>query len=86
MPNLCGVDQKLMAETLHQLRTEKSQSIMTNKGGGGGGGGCMTTGKIKNPILFWTTDCTRILAKMDTSSQLLYHNIEKEGVDCMQAD
>lgn len=36
MPNLCGVDQKLMAETLQQLRTEKSQSIMTNKGGGGG--------------------------------------------------
>ena len=85
MPNLCGVDQKLMAETLHQLRTEKSQSIMTNKGGGGGGG-CMTTGKIKNPILFWTTDCTRILAQMDTSSQLLYHNAEKEGVDWMQAD
>ena len=37
MPNLCGVDQKLMAETLQQLRAEKSQSITANKSGGGGG-------------------------------------------------
>ena len=35
MPNLCGVDQKLMAETLQQLRAEKSQSITANKSGGG---------------------------------------------------
>ena len=52
MPNLCGVDQKLMAETLQQLRTEKSQSIMTNKGGGGGGG--VSTGKIRIPTKFFT--------------------------------
>ena len=51
MPNLCGVDQKLMAETLQQLRTEKSQSIMTNKGGGGGG---VSTGKIRIPTKFFT--------------------------------
>ena len=50
MPNLCGVDQKLMAETLQQLRTEKSQSIMTNKGGGGG----VSTGKIRIPTKFFT--------------------------------
>ena len=51
MPNLCGVDQKLMAETLQQLRTEKSQSIMTNKGGGGG----VSTGKIRIPTIIWIT-------------------------------
>ena len=48
MPNLCGVDQKLMAETLQQLRAEKSQSITANKSGGGGV--FVAAGKIRNLI------------------------------------
>ena len=47
MPNLCGVDQKLMAETLQQLRAEKSQGITANKSGGGGGV-FVAAGKIGN--------------------------------------
>ena len=49
MPNLCGVDQKLMAETLQQLRAEKSQSIVANKSGGAGGV-FVAAGKIGNVI------------------------------------
>ena len=48
MPNLCGVDQKLMAETLQQLRAEKSQSITAKKSGGGGV--FVAAGKIGNLI------------------------------------
>ena len=32
MPNLCGIDQKLLADVLHQLRKEKSMSAMNRQG------------------------------------------------------
>jgi hypothetical protein len=30
MPNLCGIDQKVLAETLYKLRKEKSMSAMAS--------------------------------------------------------